>query len=135
VCRFDYVDGYVMGMFFALVKHVVPLCLQWPLAQLFSAAWASDIGQFSVYKANIERIKLSAYHFYCFFQWILWTSHLHLWGQVVLLNLMKVDGLNEGVSKYDIGHKWIFLVFYKTEQNEIKISLKFGDLLIICFIP
>jgi hypothetical protein len=33
---------------------------------------------------------------------------------------MKVDGLNEGVIKYDIGHKWIFLVFYKTEQNEIK---------------
>jgi hypothetical protein len=25
---------------FSLVQHVAPSCLQWPLAQLFPAAWA-----------------------------------------------------------------------------------------------
>jgi hypothetical protein len=25
---------------FALVEHVAPMCLQWPLGQLFIAAWA-----------------------------------------------------------------------------------------------
>ncbi len=34
---------------FALVQHVAPLCLQWPLAQLFPAAWARAgiMGQYS----------------------------------------------------------------------------------------
>jgi hypothetical protein len=27
------------------VYDVAPLCLQWPLAQLFPAAWAGDMGQ------------------------------------------------------------------------------------------
>jgi hypothetical protein len=30
---------------FALVQHVALLCLQWPLAQPFPAAWASSTGQ------------------------------------------------------------------------------------------
>jgi len=34
------VDGYAKGMYllFALLQHVAPLCLQWPLAYLFPAA-------------------------------------------------------------------------------------------------
>jgi hypothetical protein len=37
------------GFDFALVLHVTLLWLQWPLAQLFLAAWAGDTGQCSVY--------------------------------------------------------------------------------------
>ncbi len=33
----------------ALVQHVAPLCLQWPLAQLFPAAWAVSMSQSSAY--------------------------------------------------------------------------------------
>ncbi len=33
---------------FALVQHVLPLCLHCPLAQLFSAPWACGIYQRSV---------------------------------------------------------------------------------------
>jgi hypothetical protein len=33
----------------ASVEHVAPLCLQWPLAQLFPAAWADSLGHCSVY--------------------------------------------------------------------------------------
>jgi hypothetical protein len=31
-------QGNVFVLIFALVQHVAPLCLQWPLAQLFPAA-------------------------------------------------------------------------------------------------
>ncbi len=34
--------------FFALVQHVVPLWLKWPMAQLFPAAWADSIGQYGI---------------------------------------------------------------------------------------
>jgi hypothetical protein len=39
---------------FALVQHVVPLCLGWPLAQLFPAAWAGGAGQSSVYLSSMS---------------------------------------------------------------------------------
>jgi len=35
--------------FFALVQHVTPLRLEWPLVQLFPTAWAGSTAQFSVY--------------------------------------------------------------------------------------
>ncbi len=53
--------------FFALIQHVVPLCLQWPLAQLFDAAWESNLGQCSVYLfwflwfLSIKKINISKY--------------------------------------------------------------------------
>jgi hypothetical protein len=31
-------------MFMVLVHHAAPLCLQWPLTELFLAGWASSIG-------------------------------------------------------------------------------------------
>ncbi len=33
-----------LALIFALVQHVVPLRLQWPLAQLFPVAWAGRFG-------------------------------------------------------------------------------------------
>jgi len=42
-------QGKVFVLIFALVRHVTPLYMQWPLAQLFPGAWASSIGQCSVY--------------------------------------------------------------------------------------
>jgi hypothetical protein len=36
------------GFDFALVKHVVPLCLQWQQAQLFLGAWAGGTALCSV---------------------------------------------------------------------------------------
>ncbi len=47
----DYLDGHTMGMFFYLVQRVTPLCLPWPLTQLFPAAWAGSTGQCSVYSS------------------------------------------------------------------------------------
>ncbi len=41
--------GNVFILFFALVQHVAPLCLQWLLAQLFHAAWPGSMGHSSVY--------------------------------------------------------------------------------------
>jgi hypothetical protein len=42
-------QGNVFVLIFTLVQHVAPLCLQWPLAQLFPAAWAGVLSQCSVY--------------------------------------------------------------------------------------
>jgi len=33
----------VYVLIFALVQQVVPLCLQWPLAQLFPATWTGSM--------------------------------------------------------------------------------------------
>ncbi len=33
------------GLLFTLVQHVAPLCLHWPLAQLFSAVWPGSTDQ------------------------------------------------------------------------------------------
>jgi hypothetical protein len=38
-------QGNVIVLTFALVQHVMPLCLLWPLAQLFPVAWAGTTGQ------------------------------------------------------------------------------------------
>ncbi len=34
---------------FYLVQHVAPLCLKWPMVQLFPAAWAGSMGQYLVF--------------------------------------------------------------------------------------
>jgi len=39
----------VFVLIFALVQHVVPLCLQWSLAQLLPAAREGSTGRYSVY--------------------------------------------------------------------------------------
>jgi hypothetical protein len=41
-------QGIVFVLIFALLLHVVPLCLQWHLAQLFPADWAGSAGQSSI---------------------------------------------------------------------------------------
>jgi hypothetical protein len=41
--------GKVNVLFLALVQHVVPLCLQWPLAQFFPAALQAVQAHLSLY--------------------------------------------------------------------------------------
>ncbi len=41
---------------FAVVQHVAPLCLRWPLAHLFPAAWESNTGQCTNYLSQMSMI-------------------------------------------------------------------------------
>ncbi len=51
---------------FALVQYVVPLCVQWPVRQLFPAAWTGSTGKCSVYLFDVygytESLRLTNQH-------------------------------------------------------------------------
>jgi len=50
-------QGNVSVLISALIHRIAPLCLQWPLAQLFPEAWAGGMGQSSVYFSKMSMLK------------------------------------------------------------------------------
>jgi hypothetical protein len=66
----DYVDREWKCFCFvlALVQYVAPFCLQWPLAQLSSTAWAGGSGLCSVYVLFLLWYSMW-HHFACSGHW------------------------------------------------------------------
>ncbi len=52
---------------FALVQHLAPVCLQWPLSQLYPGAWADSTSQWSVYISLMSMVRVPYHNCDCDF--------------------------------------------------------------------